>query len=81
MRGHREKELIGNFKNTGVEYHQKKTLMKVIDHDFTIKNLGKATPYKIYDINRNEGSVNLGVSHDTGEFAMESILRWPAYTR
>jgi hypothetical protein len=55
--------------------------MKVIDHDFTIKNLGKATPYKIYDINRNEGSVNLGVSHDTGEFAMESILRWPAYTR
>jgi transposase len=72
----KKKELIGNFKNTGAEYHQKNDPTKVADHDFPIKELGKAAPYGIYDINRNEGFVNLGVSHDTGEFAVESILRW-----
>jgi transposase len=72
----KKKELIGNFKNTGAEYHQKKSPAKVMDHDFPVKELGKVAPYGIYDINRNEGFVNLGVSHDTAEFAVESILRW-----
>jgi transposase len=72
----KKKELVGNFKNTGAEYHQKKRPAKVLDHDFPIKELGKAAPYGIYDINRNEGFVNLGISHDTAEFAVESILRW-----
>jgi transposase len=72
----RKKELTGNFKNTGGEYRQKKNPMKVLDHDFPIKEPGKAAPYGIYDINRNEGFVNLGLSHDTAEFAVESILRW-----
>jgi transposase len=72
----KKKELIGNFKNAGAAYRQKKTPVKVMDHDFPIKELGKVAPYGIYDINRNEGFVNLGVSHDTAEFAVESILRW-----
>jgi hypothetical protein len=68
--------LIGNFKNSGAEYHQKEKAAKVLVHDFPIKELGKVAPYGIYDINRNEGFVNLGISHDRAEFAIESILRW-----
>jgi hypothetical protein len=38
--------------------------------------LGKAIPYGVYDVARNEGWVNVGVDHDTSEFAVESIRRW-----
>jgi transposase len=72
----KKKELIGNFKNRGEEYNPKKEAVKVLDHDFPIKELGKVAPYGVYDIGRNEGFVNLGISHDTAEFAVESILRW-----
>ena len=72
----KKKEMIGNFKNNGAEYSFKKNPAKVLDHDFPIKELGKVAPYGIYDISKNEGFVNLGVSHDTAEFAVESILRW-----
>ena len=72
----KKKELIGNFFNGGAEYSPKKTPAKVLDHDFPIKELGKVSPYGIYDISRNEGFVNLGISHDTCEFAAASILRW-----
>ena len=54
----------------------KKTPVKVLDHDFPLKELGKVAPYGVYDISRNEGFVNLGISHDTVEFTVESILRW-----
>ena len=72
----KKKELLGNFKNNGAEYGKKKEPRKVLDHDFPVPELGKVAPYGIYDINRNEGFVNLGISHDTAEFAVESILRW-----
>jgi len=72
----KKKELIGNFANGGAEYSKKKNPTKVLDHDFPIKELGKVTPYGIYDISRNEGFVNLGISGDTAEFAVASILRW-----
>ena len=72
----KKKELIGNFANGGAEYSKKKNPTKVLDHDFPIKELGKVTPYGIYDISRNEGFVNLGISGDTSEFAAASILRW-----
>jgi len=72
----KKKEMIGNFTNGGAEYSKKKNPTKVPDHDFPIKELGKVDPYGIYDINRNEGFVNLGISHDTSEFAVASILRW-----
>jgi hypothetical protein len=72
----KKKELAGSFKNSGVEYHQKKCPTRVLEHDFPIQELGKVAPNGIYDINRNEGLVNLGISHDTAEFAVESIVRW-----
>jgi hypothetical protein len=72
----KKKENVGNFINDGRTYRKKKDPVKVLDHDFPIKELGKVTPYGIYDIGRNEGFVNLGVSSDTSEFAVESISRW-----
>ena len=72
----KKKELIGNFKNNGAVYRKKGSPTKVLDHDFPIKELGKVAPYGVYDITRNEGFINLGISHDTAEFAVASILRW-----
>ena len=72
----KKKENIGNFKNNGQEYRKKKDPRKVLDHDFPIPELGKISPYGIYVINSNTGFVNLGTSHDTAEFAVESISRW-----
>jgi len=72
----KKKENVGNFKNTGAEYSLKREPLKVLDHDFPIKELGKATPYGIYDIMKNAGFVNVGISSDTAEFAVESIKKW-----
>jgi hypothetical protein len=72
----KKKENIGNFKNNGREYHKSGEAPKVLDHDFPIKELGKATPYGIYDIFRNEGFVSIGISKDTAEFAVEAIRKW-----
>ena len=72
----KKKENVGNFKNNGKEYHQVGKAEKVLDHDFPIEELGKATPYGIYDIFKNAGFVNVGVSSDTAEFAVESIRKW-----
>lgn len=72
----KKKENIGNFKNSGKEYRQKGKPRKVLDHDFPIEELGKIAPYGIYNLNNNVGFVNVGISHDTSEFAVESISRW-----
>ena len=72
----KKKENIGNFKNNGAEYSRKHEPVKVLDHDFPIEELGKATPYGIYDIMKNAGFVNVGISGDTAEFAVESIRTW-----
>jgi hypothetical protein len=72
----KKKENIGNFKHTGSEYRVKKQPRKVLDHDFPIKELGKIAPYGVYNVNNNVGFVNVGTSHDTSEFAVESISRW-----
>ena len=72
----KKKENIGNFKNNGQEYRQKKDPRKVLDHDFPLEELGKISPYGVYNLNNNTGFVNVGTSHDTSEFAVESISRW-----
>lgn len=72
----KKKENIGNFKNNGTEYRQIKNPRKVLDHDFLMKELGSVAPYGIYDIDKNMGFVNLGTSHDTAAFAVNSILQW-----
>ena len=72
----KKKELVGEFKNGGSELRPKGDPVKVRVHDFIDKELGRATPYGIYDIGRNSGWVSVGIDHDTAEFAVESIRRW-----
>ena len=72
----KKKEKIGNFKNEGKTYQPHKTPLEVLDHDFPIAGLGKATPYGVYDVFKNQGFVNVGLSADTAMFAVESIRRW-----
>ena len=72
----KKKENIGNFKNGGKTYHKQKTPMEVLDHDFPIPELGKATPFGVYDIFKNRGFVNVGLSAETAVFAVESIRKW-----
>lgn len=69
----KKKELIGNYKNNGTEYRRKGEPRDVNDHDFCNQ---KAVPYGIYDIGRDEGYVNVGISKDTAEFAVNSIRSW-----
>jgi hypothetical protein len=57
----KKKENIGNFKNGGHEYAKKGAPVKVLDHDFPIKELGKATPYGVYDLFKNAGFVSVGL--------------------
>ena len=72
----KKKENIGNFKNNGQTYQPHKTPIEVLDHDFPIPELGKATPFGVYNIFENKGFVNVGLSSDTAIFAVESIRRW-----
>jgi hypothetical protein len=71
----KKKELIGNFKNNGREYAKKGEPIKVNIHDFPTRE-GKITPFGVYDILKNEGYINVGISSDTAQFAVESIRRW-----
>ena len=72
----KKKENIGNFKNNGQEYRKIGDARKVFDHDFPLPELGKVAPYGVYVLNDNTGFVNLGTSHDTAEFAVQSIRSW-----
>ena len=72
----KKKELVGDFKNVGREWQRRGEPVPVRVHDFLDKELGKAIPYGVYDLLRNEGWVNVGVDHDTSEFAVESLRRW-----
>jgi len=72
----KKKELIGNYKQNGRVWRPKGTPELVKVYDFIDKKLGKATPYGVYDLKENLGWVNVGIDHDTAEFAVESIRRW-----
>ncbi len=72
----KKKELIGNFKNTGREWQAKGEQTEVNVYDFLSLADGKAVPYGIYDLVHKSGFVNVGIDHDTAEFAVESIRRW-----
>lgn len=72
----KKKELIGNFKNSGREWRPKGSPEPVLVHDFIIPERGKAIPYGVYDLNRNEGWVSVGIDHDTASFAVNAIRRW-----
>ncbi|MGH7614972.1 MAG: ISAzo13 family transposase [Gemmatimonadales bacterium] len=72
----KKKELVGEFRNAGRTWRRRGEPVKVNVHDFPNLGSGKAVPYGAYDIARNRAVVNVGVSHDTAEFAVESIRRW-----
>ncbi len=68
--------MVGNYKNFCQEWQPKGEPAEVNVYDFPDKKLGKAIPYGVYDIDKNLGWVNVGIDHDTSEFAVESIRRW-----
>ncbi len=72
----KKKELLGNFKNNGREWQAKGEETSVNVYDFLSLADGKAIPYGIYDLVHNRGFVNVGIDHDTAQFAVESIRRW-----
>jgi len=71
----KKKELVGAFKNNGREWQPKGRPIEVRVHDFMDKQ-GKAIPYGVYDVSRNEGWVSVGIDHDTAQFAAQAIWRW-----
>jgi DNA-binding phage protein len=72
----KKKELVGDFKNGGKEWRPAGMPEKVRVHDFLIPEKGKAIPYGVYDLKRNDGWVSIGIDHDTASFAVHSIGRW-----
>jgi len=72
----KKKELLGTFKNNGREWQAKGEATCVNVYDFLSLATGKAVPYGIYDLVHKSGFVNVGIDHDTAEFAVESIRRW-----
>src|SRR5207248_589046 len=72
----KKKELVGAFQNKGRTWRPQGQPYKVNVHDFPSQAEGKAIPYGTYDVLQNRAVVNVGISHDTAEFAVESIRRW-----
>lgn len=72
----KKKELVGDFKNGGREWHPQGEPEPVRVYDFVDKALGKVNPYGVYDPTANRGWVSVGVDHDTAEFAVETLRRW-----
>lgn len=70
----KKKEWVGNFYRDGRLYTQ--APLETFDHDFGSAATGKVIPHGIYDPERNTGYINLGTSHDTSEFACDSLYQW-----
>jgi transposase len=72
----KKKELVGTFANKGREWQPKGQPEAANVYDFIDKELGKVTPYGVYDLSHNIGWVSVGIDHDTAEFAVETLRRW-----
>jgi transposase len=72
----KKRELVGDFKAVGRQYEPTGKPVQVRTHDFKDKQLGHAIPYGVYDIAAGEGMVSVGVTKDTSQFAVASILAW-----
>jgi hypothetical protein len=72
----KKKELVGDFKNGGRDWQPKGTPEAVRVHDFAIPELGRVSPYGVYDLAANAGWVSVGLDHDTAAFAVATIRRW-----
>jgi hypothetical protein len=72
----KKKELVGPYKNGGRELRAQGDPQDVNVHDFIDKDKGKVAPYGVYDLQKNEAWVSVGISHDTAEFAVATIRTW-----
>jgi hypothetical protein len=72
----KKKELVGKFDNRGRRWQSTGDAEAVNVHDFPAQGVGKAIPYGTYDVTRDEAVVNVGITHETAEFAVQSIRRW-----
>lgn len=72
----KKKELVGNYANRGKQWLKKGAAPKVNGHDFPDPEVPRAHPYRIYELTRNKGFVNVGTDHDTATFAVASIRAW-----
>ena len=72
----KKKENVGDFKAVGSEWRPKGKPELVRTHDFPDEQLGKAIPYGVYDLACDQGWVNVGIDHDTAQFAVASIRSW-----
>ncbi len=72
----KKKERVGEFKNPGRTWHEHGHPRKVLVYDYPSLGLGTAIPYGTYDLQQNQGLVNVGMTYDTAAFAVASIRRW-----
>jgi transposase len=72
----KKRELIGDFKAVGREFEPTGTPVEVRGHDFKDKQLGHAIPYGVYDLAADEGWVSVGITSDTAQFAVTTIISW-----
>ena len=70
----KKRELVGRFKNPGRVWARQSDAVN--DHDFRSMAKGVAIPYGIYDLQRNRGTVYVGTSYNTPQFAVECIEKW-----
>jgi Rhodopirellula transposase DDE domain len=70
----KKKEWVGTFYREGRLYTQE--TIETFDHDFPSVASGVIIPHGLDDVKRNDGHVNLGTSHDTSEFACDSLEWW-----
>jgi len=72
----KKKELVGNFRNPGRIWTKEEDVRRVYDHDFRTLAKALAAPYGLYDTGLNVGTVIVGISADTAEFAVDCIETW-----
>lgn len=72
----KKRELIGDFKAVGREFEPTGKPVEVRGHDFKDKELGHAIPYGVYDLAADEGWVSVGITSDTAQFAVTTIISW-----
>jgi len=70
----KKKELVGRFKNGGESWESEPVLVN--DHDFRSQAIGIAIPYGVYDIRANRGTVFVGTTFDTPDFAVDCVEKW-----
>ena len=70
----KKKELVGRFRNPGNAWRREPELVK--DHDFRSEALGIAIPYGVFDLHANRGTVFVGTTSDTPDFAVDCVERW-----